>query len=372
MKKFIFYLAFFFILLLAFLFIFSKNKESIKIGVFVTITGIYPDLGREIRDGALLAVEIINERGGANGRPLQLIIKDNKYNIEIAKMNYEELYKEKVVAVIGPATSTTAKNILPLINEKKLLTIAPTPTSTELAGLDDYMIRLRPTNREDAEVLAEYLKKNLKIKKIAIIYDVINPSYTRDFIDNFKPHLSKETKLLLYPFDEKVKNFNKFSKTILNQSPDAVLLLIDVYNASLFIQNLRILKPDLLILTTIWAKSPSLIEYSGKWAEGVLTVDVVDCCRDDDFSKYVNKRYLEKYGRTMSYAAINGFDSVMIIKKALENGANRENMKEYILKIKRFEGLQGEITFDEFGDRQKRPFIMRITEGKFKRVTQWK
>lgn len=361
--------------IIAFLFIvfFNEREKPVKIGLMVTLTGIYPDLGREIRDGALLATEIINEKGGVNGRPIKLIIKDNQYDIDIAKMNYQELYKENVIAVIGPATSTTAKNMLPLINEKKLVTIAPTPTSSELAGLDDYMIRLRPTNKEDAEVLANYIKKNLKIDRIAIIYDIINPAYTHDFINNFRTHFKKELNILSYPFDEKRENIKEFSRKILNNSPNAVLLLVDVYNASLFIQHLKIAKPDLIILATIWSKSPKLIEQSGKWIEGLITVDVVVCeenMENNEDKSAVKKRYYDKFGKDMSFAAINGYDSVLIIKKAVENGATRENIKETILKINRFEGLQGEIVFDEFGDIQKKPSIIKVENGRFKRVIQ--
>lgn len=351
------------------LFHFTRQNQ-IKIGLAVTLTGVYPDLGREIRDGALLAVELINENGGINGKKVRLIIKDNKYNSEIAKMNYEKFLKEGVVAVIGPATSTTAKNILPLLNEKKLLSIAPTPTSTELAGLDDYLLRLRPTNKEEAETLADYIRKNPKIKKIAIVYDVINPTYTEDFIKNFRSHLDKNLNIHLHPFDEKKRNIKYYSKEIINQSNDAVILLIDVYNAALFIQCIKSLKPDILIFTTIWTKSPRLIEYGGKYAEGVLTVDIIEYCKEDRANAEIRKRFFEKYGRPMSYASINGFDAVMIIKKAIENGATQKNIKETILKIKKFEGLQGEIIFDEFGDRKIKPFILRVENNEYRRVAQ--
>lgn len=368
MKKFLYFLIFL-ILLSSIFFIFSQTKkEPIKIGLMVTLTGIYLDLGREIRDGALLAMEMINEKGGVNGKPLKLIIKDNKYNIELAEKNYEELYKENVVAVIGPATSTMAKNLLPIINEKKLLSISPTATSTELAGLDDYMIRIRPTNKDEAEVLADYIKKNLKIKRIAIIYDEINIVYTKDFIDNFKPHFKKDISFLTYSFHRE-QDIRSLSRKVINQSPDAVLLILDVYDASLFIQNLKVLKPDILILTATWAKTPKLIEYAGKWSEGILTTDIIDDTTEGELN-YVNKRFIEKFGKTMNFPAINGFDSVMIIKKALENGATRDNLKETILRIKRFEGIQGEIVFNEFGDRQVKPFILKVKKGKYERVKQ--
>ncbi len=346
-----------------------KPKEPLKIGLFVTLTGIYPDLGREIRDGALLAVEMINEEGGIRGRPVKLIIKDNQYNPEIAKKNVEELLNEEVIALIGPATSSTAKIILPLINERKILTIAPTPTSTLLGGLDDYLIRLRPTNREDARILAEFLNKNLNFKRIFVIYDTLNFAYTLDFIENLKSFLDKKTKLLTFSLEKDVENFRKLSRKILSQNPDAVLIITDVYSTSLLIQNLRILKPELSILIAPWAKSPALLQYSGKWAEGIITVDSVDTLSGGDHFNYVNKRFFERFGREMNFGSIKGFDAVMVLKKAIEMGAERFDLKENILQIKRFEGLLNEIEFDEFGDNKENSFILKVIDGKFKRLS---
>lgn len=368
MKKFFAYLLLVIAFFIGIWLIVYHNNKPIKIGLMVTLTGVYPDMGREIRDGALLAVQMINEQGGINGRTVDLIIKDNKFSIEQAKSNYEELVKENVVAIIGPATSTTAKNLLSIINEKKVLTIAPTPTSTELAGLDDYMIRLRPTNKEDAETLAKYVIKNLNLKTIAIIYDVINPAYTKDFIDNFKPHFSKDVNFYIHPFDEKTTNIKNLAKQVLRQSPDAVLLITEVYNASLITQNLRILNPDIPILISPWAKFPKLIEHGGKKIEGIITVDIFDEeYKSDYYNKFKNK-FIERFGHNPNLGAANGFDSVIIIKKAIENGASRENMKETILKIGKFEGLQGEIIINKFGDREIKPFVFKVENGKFKRV----
>lgn len=352
------------------LLILSKPKEPIKIGLMVTLTGVYPDLGREIRDGALLAVQMINEEGGINGRPVELIIRDNKYSIEQAKLNYQELVRENVVAVIGPATSTTAKNLLPIINQKKVLTIAPTPTSTELAGLDDYMIRLRPTNKEDATTLAKYVTEKFKIKKLAIIYDVINPLYTKDFINNFKSHFSKEVSFLIYPFDEENISIKNLAKQVLSQSLDSVLIITEVYNASLLIQNFRILNPNILLLISPWAKSPKLIEQGGERAEGVLTVDTFDEEYKGEFYEKFKNKFLERLGHNPNFASCNGFESVMLIKKAIEKGAVRETMKETLLRIGKFEGLQGEIIINKFGDREIKPFIFKVENGKFRRVKQ--
>lgn len=347
-----------------------NQKKPIKIGLIVSLTGIYPDLGREIRDGALLAVEIINEKGGIKGRPIELLVRDNKFNTDTTVKNIEELLKEGVVAIIGPATSSTAVYLLPIINQKKITVIAPTPTSTVLAGHDDYMIRMRPTNRDEAKTIADYIKNEFKSKKISLIYDVLNPTYSVDLIENLNRFLGDEMVIFTYPLTNKSINFRSLSKKILSDSPDIVIIVLDVYKSSMLIQNLRILKPEIPIFISVWAKSPKLVEFGGKRAEGVLTVDNIEFPLKGENGEIVRERFWKRYGRDMDFASVNGFDSVMILKKAIENGADLNNMKEVIMKIDRFSGIQGNIIFDKFGDRQEKPFVLKIENGKYEKVKQ--
>lgn len=70
----------------------------------------------------------------------------------------------------------------------------------------------------------------------------------------------------------------------------------------------------------------------------------------------------------MDFASVNGFDSVMVLKKAIESGADSKNMKEVILKIGKFSGIQGDIMFDQFGDRLEKPKVLKVDSGKYVRV----
>jgi len=371
MKKKILYISVGLIVILSILWLtFSQKRQSIKIGLSVTLTGLYPNLGREIRDGALLAIQMINEEGGVKGKPLKLIIKDNKYNIEQAKKNYEELVKEGVIAVLGPATSTTAKALLPLINEKRVLSIAPTPSSTELAGLDDYLIRLRPTSKQDAEVLAKYLTEKIKPQKIVIVYDVLNPVYTIEFTKNFMQNFAKDVKFNLIPFQEGESDIKELSKKILSYSPDAVLLITEVYNTALTIQNLGILKPDLILISSPWSKFQRLIENGGRRIEGLLSCDSFDVDYKGEVYQKFKKRFIDRFGYEPEMGAILSFESVMIIKQAVERGATRENIKELIIKTGKFQGLQGEIVIDKFGDRVIKPFVVKVENGKWVKVKE--
>lgn len=67
----------FFVLAIVFLFLFScqAKRSPIKIGLVGTFTGPFSDLSIAARNGAILAAEEWNQKGGINGRPVELLIK---------------------------------------------------------------------------------------------------------------------------------------------------------------------------------------------------------------------------------------------------------------------------------------------------------
>jgi ABC-type branched-subunit amino acid transport system substrate-binding protein len=69
----------------------SKKEETIKIGAVLTLTGPAGDIGIDVRDGMLLAVDEINAWGGINGRYIELIIEDSKTNPQEGKKAFNKI-----------------------------------------------------------------------------------------------------------------------------------------------------------------------------------------------------------------------------------------------------------------------------------------
>jgi branched-chain amino acid transport system substrate-binding protein len=88
----------------------AQAAEPIKIGV--TITQSPPGSvvqGTQVRDGLEVAAKIINDGGGVNGRPIELVIEDTQGLPEKARAAVEKLItRDKVVAVTGEHQSSAA------------------------------------------------------------------------------------------------------------------------------------------------------------------------------------------------------------------------------------------------------------------------
>ena len=68
-----------------------QNSEPIKIGFSGGLTGRLADLGLNGRNGVILAVEEINRNGGVAGRQIELLIRDDRQDPDVARTVDEEL-----------------------------------------------------------------------------------------------------------------------------------------------------------------------------------------------------------------------------------------------------------------------------------------
>ncbi|GGK78097.1 substrate-binding protein [Amphritea balenae] len=97
----------------------DQTQSSIKIGVVLPLTGDFKIYGEQGLNGIRLAVSEINEAGGVlNGRPLELIVRDNNTSpSETVRLGRELIQIDNVFALFGPVSSN-ARNALLEVAEK--------------------------------------------------------------------------------------------------------------------------------------------------------------------------------------------------------------------------------------------------------------
>jgi len=92
--------------LLIFTHVTQATGQPIKIGVLYSTTGPMALFASIYRDGALLAIEQTNQAGGIHGRPIEAVDYDAESNPEVASRKAMKLVQmDGVVAVIGPGTA---------------------------------------------------------------------------------------------------------------------------------------------------------------------------------------------------------------------------------------------------------------------------
>lgn len=97
----------------------AQSGDPIRIGLLAPLTGFAPDLGRDVQLGAQLAVAQINKAGGVLGRPVELIVRDDKINPNETVAAIRELSGMGVKVFAGgvfTATALAAFGILPSVD----------------------------------------------------------------------------------------------------------------------------------------------------------------------------------------------------------------------------------------------------------------
>ena len=92
----------------------AASPAPVRIGVVGPFTGPSADFGMPMLNGIRLAVEEINAVGGYLGRPLELVIKDDRANPDQGRKVSQELVNEKVVAAIGFCNTGVAMKAIDL------------------------------------------------------------------------------------------------------------------------------------------------------------------------------------------------------------------------------------------------------------------
>jgi len=347
------------------------DPKPIEVGFIGGLSGRVSDLGVAALDGVRLAIEEQNRKGGISGHPIQLTVEDDKQDPEAAKAAFDALAARHVEAIIGPVTSAMAMSLVPTANEHRIVLLSPTVTTRDLTGQDDYFLRIMADTSQYAEASAKFHWQQRKIKTFIILADQLNQSYTeswaKDFSAAFEGLGGKVLQTLSFNSGQ-VGDFGALSRQAMASHAEAVLILANATDAAQLCQQIRLINPNIPLVMSEWAATERFVELAGPAAEGVFTSQFVD--RESDQPAYVAFRhlFLDRFQQEPGFAGIAGYDAGIVLLSALRQRNGGESLRDAVLRIGDFQGLQGPIHIDRFGDSWRPTFITTIRDGKYRRT----
>ncbi len=347
-----------------------KDKTPIKIGLVAGLSGRMSELGGAERSGALLAVEEINAAGGIQGRRVELIIKDDRNDPDIALQVDKELIEEGVAAIIGHATSTMSLAVTSFINQQNMLMISPTTSTMRLSGRDDFFIRITPVSDAEMKALAGVAAQHLNVKTVGVIYDLANKALTENNLTAFQTAYQELSGAIISrsSFTSGTDtSFFELVRQLLNANPDGILILAGSIDAALMCQQIRKIDPYIPILMTGWATTADLVQHGGQAVEGIHYVQVVDMNSQAPAFLQFAEKLKNAFKLEPDFGAMYAYQAVYMLHTVLKKGVNAEpkSLRDAIIEHKVFPGLQHDVVIDEFGDAQGHFELFRIQDGKF-------
>lgn len=345
-------------------------KPPVQIGFIGGLTDRNSDNGQSGLNGVMLAVEQFNRGGGLDGRPVELVAKDDAQNKDVAEASAKALVEAKVEAVIGPFTSSMAKVIVPITGQAGIFQVSPTITSMDFYGRDDNLFRINRTTRDNARDYARVLGQ-LGQQRIAVAYDMRNRNFTESWLGEFRAAVADAGRDLAaavpYESDEKA-DFAGVIRQMLAAQPDGLLFISGALDVARLAQQARAQAPALPIAAAEWAATEQLIELGGEVVQGLVIVQNYD--RDDTSARFkeFSDAYYKRFQRPPGYSSVSAYDAATVVLTALKNRREGETVKQAALRSGPYPGLQQTIAFDANGDTQRKVFFTEIRDGRYVKI----
>jgi branched-chain amino acid transport system substrate-binding protein len=342
---------------------------EVKIPVASPFTGPLATFGEGVKNGALLAAEDINKKGGIKGEKVKILLEDDLCDPkEAANVATKLAGMKDIYIVIGHLCSSSTLAALPIYKNAKLPAISPASTNVNIGKLSKYYFRNVYKDDFQGKFLARYADEALKLKKIVIFYE--NNDYSIGLKDAFLKEAKKRGLKILgteaYTSDDtdfkpiltKYRAFRPDAIFIPGYAPQGTLIVSQArelgmkckfFGADGLDDKIMLQNPDAngLMITT-----PFIPDKAGKEAAAFI------------------KKYKEKYKTDPNWFAANTYDAVMLAAEAIKKvGKNREKIRDFLTNInspeKAFKGVTGATYFDKYGDCVKPAFIKVIKNGKW-------
>jgi branched-chain amino acid transport system substrate-binding protein len=353
------------------------KTKTIKIGINAPMTGDIPKVGEGTKYAAEMWLEDVNAAGGikvgAKKYPVKLVIEDNESKAESAvKVQTKMITEDEVLVIVGPQASKQAIPAGEVANNYKTPMISPWSTNPDTTKNRPYVFRGCFLDAFQGPVLANFIKGEFGFTKAAVLYDVAS-DYPKGLAEYFKAAWEKQNgpgSVVAYEsFTTKDADFSSQLTKII-KSGAQVLFTPQYYNeVALIVQQAHELgwnKP--IVGSDSWG-SAETVQLCGKDCYGLFFTSHYAAAGAKGATKAFIDRYNKKYGYVPDDVAALTWDSLGIVKTAIQNVGkltgniekDRKNVRDAMAKVKEYNGITGKMTFTEDGDPIKCAVIVKIS-----------
>jgi branched-chain amino acid transport system substrate-binding protein len=251
--------------------------DAITFGQAAVLEGPASALGQGMRAGIQAAFDEANARGGVHGRKLKLISRDDGYEPDRAIAETKKLIDEdKVFALIGPVGTPTSAAAQPIATAAHVPFIGPFTGAGFLRNPKlENVINVRASYGAETEAWIKHLTEDLKIKKIAILYQ--DDAFGRAGLDGVNAALGKRGLELAgeATYERNTVAVKTALITLKRAAPEAVVMVGAYKPCAAFIRLARKLEFNPVFVNISFVGASALAKELGPDGKGVVVSQVV-------------------------------------------------------------------------------------------------
>lgn len=334
----------------------GATGEPVKVGAIVSLTGTYAGLGLPEKQAIELEVERINDNGGINGRPLEVIIEDDATDEAQAVAAASKLIEqEEVVAIIGATGTGQSMAIRSEIQRAGIPQVSMAGGTVITKQFDPLVFQTPWSNTLVVPFTLDRLKAD-GIKKIGLITDA--GGFGKDGREVI---LEQAEKAGIEVVSDQTFNPGDSDMTaqltkIKNSGAEAVVMWTAGAEAATVVKNARELGIEVPLVGSHGNARKEFAEGAGEAGEGFTFAAgkiLIPSAYGQDSEAYkvatdFSARFKEATGEEPSTFAGHAYDALYLISEAakrVDGDITAEALREEIEATSGFVGIDGTFTF---------------------------
>ncbi|HEG6262356.1 TPA: ABC transporter substrate-binding protein [Campylobacter coli] len=343
--------------------------KTINLGVVLPLTGPVAAYGQDVFNG----IELANKLNAKldNGDEVKLIVIDTKGDkLETTSAVNRLIAQDKVIGIIGEATTPNTIQAISIVEDKKIPLIAPVASGDKLLEGKKYASRVCFSDSFQGDKFASYVTKELNLKNAVVIIDqsnVYSLGLAKAFEKSLKENGGKVIKKLAISSGD--KDFRAVVSQLKSLNPDFVYMPIYHPEAALIARQAKQIGFDKLLAAGDGVNNQTFIDLGSTAVNGVVFTDSFDSSNP---STARGKTFINEYEKIKGNANLPAFsamgaDAYYVMLNAMnacQNTLTSECINEKIHQTSNYEGVGGIISIDASGNAIRPVVIKEIQDGK--------
>ncbi len=353
----------------------AERPGPLVVGLVGALTGPQAQLGRSIRDGALLAIEEANAAGGVRGRRLELRAYDSQGLPEdAARATVRLVTQDGAVLIVGGDTSGSTLAMAPVAARAQVPMVSPSATSprvTQEGG--PYVFRVCFVDSFQGTALGG-LAHDEGLARLAVLIDMksdysvgLAQEFERRFVALGGTVVGKAT------YAQGDSDFRAQLTRLKGLHPDALFIPGYYTDAAAIARQARQLGLAVPLLGGDgWDSVAELVGLGGQAVEGSQFTTHFSPDNPSARVQAFLRDFRTRFGQPPPSGAALGYDAARVSLDALRRAPALSGpvLRQALAQTATFDGVTGLITFGPNRDAVKSAVVLRIRGGRAVFVTE--
>lgn len=305
----------------------------VRLGQSTALTGPLGDLGQAMHQGSKLYFDIVNAKGGVNGRKIELVTQDDGYDVKRALANVEGFLADKdTFALFNCMGTPMIEAMLPKVMAAGTPFFAPFTGALLARTKSRNVFNIRASYPDEAEQLVQHLA-TIGIKRIGIAYQ--NNTFGKEVFEGARLAMEKHqiSGTTAVTVESSGADAAEAAARLVAASPEAVLVGLAGKPTLDFVKAMRQIRRGMPLYALSVMGSAATLQALGDDAVGIAVSQVVPLPTSGGVP--IAREFVQAWKQAgvalePSHLALEGYINARVFAEALRRAGAKPTRESFI------------------------------------------